>query len=148
MQLGVRDAFDNDWYKFKMAAVAFEHRLHERLDVTYAMFSRGKPTRSYFVVGGTSLAIDALPYFRFREDEIQYLCRHPHIERVSPDFFNHLRTWRFKGTIRAMPEGTVAFANEPLMEITTDPVSATLVECLLSPLVDTVTTSATRCRAS
>lgn len=144
VQMGVRDAFDNDWYKFKMAAVAFEHRLHERLDVTYAMFSRGKQNRAYFVVGGTSLAIDALPYFRFREDEVQYLSRHPQFARVSPEFFNHLRTWRFKGQVRAVPEGTVAFANEPLMEITTDPVSATLVECLLSPIVDTVTTSATK----
>ena len=144
VQLAVRDAFDNDWYKFKMAAVIFEHRLHETKTVTYAMFSRGKATRGYFVVGGTSVAIDAIPYFRFREDEIQYLIRHPQFARVSPEFFNFLRTWRFRGSMRAMPEGTVAFANEPILEVTTDPLSATLIECLLSPIVDTVTTSATK----
>ena len=155
LHLGVREALNTDWYKFKMAAMQFEDGKHLTHRVVYNMMSRGTDKRGYYVVGGTSLAIDALDHFRFRESDIQFIKNHPQFENVSPAFFDYLRTWRFgrnpvtgkienTGWIRAVPEGTVMFPNETIMEITSDPISATLIECLLSPLIDSVTTSATK----
>lgn len=143
-QMAVRNATDNDWYKFKMAAVIFKHGLHKSKRVVYNMFSRGSDKRAFYVVGGTSLAIDAIKYFRFQEREIQFLKNHDQFANVPAEFFEYLRTWRFKGKIRAVRQGTVVAANETIMEIDTDPLSATLIECFLSPLIDSMTTSATK----
>ena len=155
VRLGVRSALDTDWYKFKMAAIIFEYGLHRTKRVTYNMFSRGKENRAYFVVGGTSLAVDAIPLFHFDESDVRYIQGHPQMQDVAPGFFDYLRTWRFgrdpdtgriedTAWVRAVPEGTIVFANQTILEVTADPLSATLIECLLSPLVDTVTTSATK----
>ena len=72
------------------------------------------PERSYLVVAGLQQALDYLRALSFSEEEISYLRRLPAFARVSPEFFDYLRHFRFSGEVRAMPEGTVAFARCPL----------------------------------
>ena len=53
----------------------------------------------------------------FTSDEVDYLRGLPQFARVSRDFFDYLRTFRFTGDLFAVPEGTPLFAGEPLLTL-------------------------------
>jgi nicotinate phosphoribosyltransferase len=50
------------------------------------------------------------------------------LDRFRAEFLDHLESVRFSGNVRAMSEGAVFFANEPVMEVTAPIIEAQLVE--------------------
>jgi len=103
-----------DLYELTMA----ESYLREQMsgEATFSLFIRGYPAdRSYFVSAGIESLLDVLPDFRFREESIRYLIS---LEKFSTGFIDYLRGFRFSGSIRAIPEGRVFFAQEPILEVT------------------------------
>jgi len=57
-------------------------------------------------------------------------------KNVSPEFFAFLKDLRFTGDVWAMTEGTVAFANEPLLRVTAPIIEAQLVETALLSIIN------------
>lgn len=115
-----------------MAAGYFHHGMHER-HATCEMFVRRLPKRRrYLVAMGIERLLDYLENLRFTEDEIQYLRCLPALrDAMSDEFCTYLRNLRFRGDVWAVPEGTVVFANEPLVRISAPIVEAQLVETYL-----------------
>ncbi|HET9664604.1 MAG TPA: nicotinate phosphoribosyltransferase, partial [Burkholderiales bacterium] len=64
--------------------------------------------------------------------------------RFSADFVKYLETLRFTGEVRAMPEGTLFFAQEPVLRITAPLPEAQLIESRLINLLQYQTLVATK----
>ena len=123
--LVTRDAaLFTDLYEVTMAASYVRERMHGR--ATFSLFVRTLPPgRAFLVAAGLEDVLGFLRTFRFSDGALAYLDR---LGRFEPDFLEVLRSVRFTGDVRAVPEGTVLFADEPLLEITAPILEAQLVE--------------------
>ena len=77
---------------------------------------------------------------RFGAEELAYL------ERLGfgAQLLSYLETFRFGGDVEAMPEGTVAYADEPLVRVVAPRVEAQLLETLLLNQINFQTAVATK----
>ena len=113
-----------DLYELTMAASYFAHGVSDT--ATFSLFIRDVyATRNYFVAAGLEQVLDELAAFQFSDPDISYLQS---TGRFSEHFLDRLVQLRFTGNVYAMPEGTVFFANEPVMEVTAPIVEAQLIE--------------------
>jgi nicotinate phosphoribosyltransferase len=119
-----------DLYQLTMAAGYHAHGRHET--ASFELFVRRLPARrSYLVVTGLAQAVEYLQNLRFSDEEISYLQSLSVFKHVSPDFFAYLRRFRFSGEVWALPEGTIAFAGEPLLRVTAPLIEAQILETWL-----------------
>lgn len=125
-----------DLYELTMAAAYFEHGMAAQT-ATFELFVRHlPPERGYLVVAGLEQAIEYLIRLRFDDAALDYLRSLPVFERVTGGFWDYLRRFRFTGDLKAMPEGTVAFANEPLLQVRAPLIEAQMVETALLAIVN------------
>lgn len=133
-----------DLYELTMAASYFGNRVSA--DATFSLFIRGyPPNRNYFVAAGLEEALAWLEAFHFAPDDLQYLSTTGLFEA---DFLKFLSELRFSGEVLAMPEGTIFFANEPVLEVTAPILQAQLLETYLLNTVGfqtLIATKAARC---
>jgi nicotinate phosphoribosyltransferase len=113
-----------DLYELTMAA---GYRAHEVSGTaTFSVYVRGAGLpRKFLVAAGLAPVLTELADFRFRSSDIDYLRR---IDIFPQGFLDHLPEVRFTGTVRALPEGTVFFPDEPLLEVTAPILEAQLLE--------------------
>jgi nicotinate phosphoribosyltransferase len=117
-------ALFTDLYELTMAASYFREGM--RGDATFSLFIRKLPRqRSFLVAGGLEDALEFLRQFQFSEAALRYVRSLGGFDR---EFLEFLADVRFTGTVRAVPEGTVVFGNEPLLEVTAPIIEAQLVE--------------------
>jgi nicotinate phosphoribosyltransferase len=123
--LTTRDAaLFTDLYELTMAATYV--REHMAGEATFSLFVRRLPRgRSFLVAAGLEDVLDFLESFEFSEDAIRYVRS---LRMFDAPFLDVLADLRFSGSVRAVPEGTVVFPDEPLIEVTAPIVEAQLVE--------------------
>ena len=113
-----------DLYELTMAASYFEQGMFA--PATFSLFVREyPPNRSYFVAAGLDDLLDYLESFHFQPDDLEYLER---TTLFSSPFLAFLENLRFTGQVRAIHEGRIFFAAEPLVEISAPLIEAQLVE--------------------
>ena len=113
-----------------MAAAYFDAGV--RTTATFELFARRlPPNRSFLLTAGQEHCLDYLENVRFTPEQIAYLIKQPVFKGVSDDFFNYLERFRFTGEVWAMPEGTIAFPNEPVLRVTAPIIEAQIVETYL-----------------
>jgi nicotinate phosphoribosyltransferase len=115
-----------DLYELTMMQ-AYRETGHEPR-ATFSLFFRDLPPhRGYVVAAGLEQAIHYLETLSF-DDEVLWFLR----ERdFSGEFLDYLAGFEFTGDVRALPEGTVVFPDEPLVEVTAPITEAQLFETLL-----------------
>lgn len=119
-----------DLYELTMAAAYFENQFNPT--ATFELFVRGlPPDRGYLLAAGLEQALDYLESLAFTSAEVDFIHRHPVFANVGDAFFDYLRGFRFTGEVWAMPEGTVASAEEPLVRVTGPIIEAQVVETFL-----------------
>jgi nicotinate phosphoribosyltransferase len=119
-----------DLYELTMAAAYFEH--HIDCQATFELFVRHLPAqRTYLVAAGLDSALAYLESLRFTDDDVRFLRQHPAFRTVSPAFFDYLRDFRFHGDVSAVAEGTLVFAEEPLLQLTAPVAEAQIAETYL-----------------
>lgn len=140
-----RDTLHTDLYQLTMAAGYFAHGRHHRR-VSFELFVRRLPKhRRYLVVTGLERIIEYLRDLQFTESQIAFLREVPALRRaLEHDFIEYLRGFRFRGDLWAMPEGTVAFENEPFLRVTGTLLEAQLVETFLLSTVNAETAVASK----
>ncbi len=143
-RLIVKSVLDNDLYNFKVGALYHAQGWNDSRTVTFSMFARGKPNRPYIIAAGVQQVLDLLKNIHFTEAEIQYLRGREDFSHVTDEYWNYLRTFRFTGTVRAVRDGTVVLANEPILEVVASPVEAQIVETLIIPIVNAMSNTATK----
>jgi nicotinate phosphoribosyltransferase len=103
-----------DLYQLNMMQAYLDHG--ETKTAVFEFFVRALPARRGFLVAaGLEQALDFLENIRFPAAEIEWLKS---TGRFGEDLLDYLREFRFSGDVHAMPEGTVFFANEPILRIT------------------------------
>src|SRR5215472_16570100 len=119
-----------DLYELTMAAAYFEHQVPVR--ATFELFVRQlPPERSYLVAAGLDSALGYLENLQFTEDDAAFLRGLPAFRTVSDKFFDYLRHFRFSGDLHAVPEGTLIFGGEPIVQVTAPIAEAQIVETYL-----------------
>src|ERR1700736_914938 len=82
---------------------------------TFSLFVRRlPPNRGFLVAAGLEDCLGHLEGFGFGADELDYLAGAGFDRRAIED----LGRLRFTGDVWAVPEGSLVFANEPIVEIT------------------------------
>ncbi len=123
-----------DLYELTMAAAYFEHRVDCR--ATFELFVRHLPAqRTYLVAAGLHSALSYLENLHFTDDDVDFLRAQPAFHTVSPEFFDYLRGFRFQGDVRAIAEGTLVFADEPLLQVTAPVLEAQIAETYLLSVI-------------
>ena len=134
-----------DLYELTMAAGYFRHGLHAQR-ATFSVFARNPgQKRNYFVAAGLERVLTELAGYRFTNEDIVYLRT---LGLFADDFLTYLKDLRFSGDILALPEGTIFFPQEPLLEITAPLIEAQLVETFVLNtlgLASLIATKASRC---
>ena len=116
-----------DLYQLNMVQAYLDHG--ETKTAVFEFFVRKLPAqRSFLVAAGLEGALDFLENLRFSDDELHWLAKS---ERFSSKLIDYLAKFRFTGGVHAMPEGTVFFANEPILRVTAPLPEAQLFETRL-----------------
>lgn len=90
-----------------------------------AIFRKLPRGRSYVMAAGLSDVVDFLESFRFTPDDVSYLRD---LGSFSDEFLQRLLQLRFTGDVWAVPEGTVVFPNEPILQVIAPITEAQLAE--------------------
>jgi nicotinate phosphoribosyltransferase len=92
----------------------------------FEFFVRKLPARRGFLLAaGLDQVVEFLENLRFSEEELAWLAASG---RFGSRLLDYLADFRFTGTVHAMPEGTVFFADEPILRVTAPLPEAQLVE--------------------
>ena len=116
-----------DLYQLNMMKAYVDHE-QTRTAVFEFFVRKLPPRRGFLVAAGLEQALDFLENFRFSAEELRWLDR---TGRFGRDLLAHLESFRFTREVHAMPEGTVFFANEPILRVTAPLPEAQLAETRL-----------------
>lgn len=95
---------------------------------TFDLFFRDlPPDRGYMIAVGLEQAIHYIETLSFGERAIDYLTE----QGFDEEFLSHLEELEFTGDVRALPEGTPVFSNEPLLEVTAPILQGQLLETIV-----------------
>lgn len=121
---GKQLALLTDLYELTMAASYLEEGMSE--EATFSLFIRKyPPDRGYFVAAGLEEVLHYLETLRFTEEDLAYLET---TQLFKPRFLDYLKELRFTGEVYALPEGSIFFKDEPILEVTAPVIEAQLVE--------------------
>jgi len=133
---------NTDKYQLSMAYAHYINGTHNQRTV-FEMYFRKLPFGSgYAVFAGLERLVRYLENLRFTDEMIAYLADQP--ENYSAEFLEELRNFKFTGTIRAVPEGSVVFPNVPLIQVEARVLEAQIIETALLNVVNFQTLIATK----
>lgn len=115
-----------DLYELTMAASYFEHGFNDTACFSLAV-RRLPPTRSFLVAAGLDRLLEILDDFHFEPSALEYLDS---LKLFKADFLHYLSSLRFTGEVWGMAEGTIFFAEEPLIEVRAPLIEAQLLETI------------------
>jgi nicotinate phosphoribosyltransferase len=116
-----------DLYQLTMLQAYFEEGMEAR--ATFDLFVREMPpTRNFLIACGLD---DVLGFLETLSFDAQAVARLARLGQFSTRFLDRLRHLRFTGDVFAVPEGTVLFAGEPILEVVAPLPQAQLVETFL-----------------
>ncbi len=124
---GRPSALLTDLYQINMVQAYLDHG--ETKTAVFEFFVRNlPPRRGFLVAAGLEQALDFLENLRFPPEEIEWLKS---TGRFGTNLLDYLAEFRFTGDVHAMSEGTVFFANEPILRVTAPIPQAQFVESRL-----------------
>ncbi len=131
-----------DLYELTMAEVYFAYK--RKTSATFDLFVRNLPkNRGYLLACGLEDVLDFVKNLRFDDKSIEYLSSQ---RLFSKKFLRYLKNFRFRGDIWAMPEGSVFFANEPVLRVTANIIEAQVLESFLLNTINLQTMIASKAR--
>src|SRR5436309_3612389 len=122
-------ALTTDLYEVTMACGYFQAGVTDHEAVFHVTFRENPFAGQFTVACGLATAIDFLRTFHFTDTEVDYLgSRRGNDGKPLLDsrFLDYLRGLQLTCDVDAIPEGTLVFANEPLVRV-----SGPIVQCQL-----------------
>lgn len=148
MQRNQFSALFCDLYHLTMAQAMFDAGTHNRIE-TYEMYIRKTPFNgSYLVTAGLSEVLKWMNDWNFTAKDIEFLRQ----QGFKEEFLKEIQNSKLQISIDAMPEGEIAFSNEPILRVTGPAWQAMIVEAAILNIVNSqslIATKASRiCRAA
>ena len=135
-------SMDTDWYEFMMDDT-YALCEEDNVEVTFDIFFREVPNNGgYAVMAGNDLLIEFVKNLNYTERDIEYLRK----KGLSEKVLEKMKNLKFTGTIKAIPDGTPIFPNEPIVTITCPILQANLMEAPLVSLLNGAIEHATAAR--
>ncbi|MDU5275583.1 MAG: nicotinate phosphoribosyltransferase [Peptoniphilus lacydonensis] len=117
-----------DFYELTMANGFFQEEMRNKI-VIFDMFFREVPDNGqYTIVAGLEQLIEYMENLHFSEEDIEFL-REKNI--FVEEFLDYLRDFKFECDVWAMPEGTLAFPEEPLLTVKGPAIQAQMLETMV-----------------
>ncbi|MEX0653944.1 MAG: nicotinate phosphoribosyltransferase [Phycisphaeraceae bacterium] len=129
-----------DLYELTMAQ-AYDAEAMEDVAVFELFFRKLPASRNFVMAAGLADVLDYLEHFQFSEDDLAYLRRQG---TFREPFLARLARLRFTGDVDAVPEGTLIFPNEPVVQVTAPLIEAQLIETLVLNQVHFQSVAATK----
>ena len=123
---------NTDFYEFSMSNAAFMLGMKDQ-QVVFDCFFRKNPVtkdgteKGYSISAGQEQLTEFLMNYHFDDIACEWLLH----KGMNPEFVEYLSNYKWKGTMYAMPEGTIAYPNEPMVRIKCDLIGAILIETYL-----------------
>lgn len=134
------DVLLTDWYELTMLQAGFDAGMNDT--ASFEFFVRALPEpRAFLMAAGLAPVLDYLERLRMPAAVLERLAG---TRRLRADFLASLADLRFTGTVDAMPEGTVFFADEPILRITAPLREAQFVESRVMNLLHYATLVASK----
>jgi nicotinate phosphoribosyltransferase len=128
-----------DLYEVNMAASYLRRGM--TAPATFSLYVRElPPTRGFLVAAGLAPCLAFVEAFGFDPDELEHLASIGFDDRA----IELLASVRFEGDVRAIPEGRVVHAEEPILEVTAPIAVAQLLETFLLNQITMHTTIASK----
>src|SRR5580704_11894138 len=130
----------NDLYEFTVAAAFFERGM-TGIASFEVMVRRFPASRGYMIAAGLERVLELIEDFHFDTAALEHL---ESLHLFKPEFLAHLAQLRFTGSVRAIADGSIFFAGEPVMEIRGPLIEAQLLEPLILNQVGFASLTATK----
>lgn len=115
-----------DLYQLTMLDAYLQEGMHD--DAVFTLFVRRLPEeRKFLLAAGLDPLLETIENLSFSDEDLNYLKE----QNFSQKLIDYLRDFEFTGQVRALPEGTVFFENEPLVEVKASLPQAQLIETLV-----------------
>jgi nicotinate phosphoribosyltransferase len=133
-----------DLYELTMAAGYFAEGKHEEVG-TFELTVRRLPRhRDFVLMAGLHRALDYLLNLSFEPDEIAYLRGLPNFRQAPPAFWDYLKDFRFNGDVFAVPEGSVIYEGQPVLNLRASMIEGQIPETYLLSAITFETLIATK----
>ncbi|HAU28943.1 MAG TPA: nicotinate phosphoribosyltransferase [Rhodospirillaceae bacterium] len=120
--------FNCDFYHLTMAQALFHDGKHDE-DTTFELYVRKMPFKgSYLVTAGLADALEWIRDWKFTQQHVAWLKTHG---LFSDGFLSMLEGARLSVDIDAIPEGSLAFPNEPILRVRGKAWQASIIESAL-----------------
>lgn len=129
-----------DLYQINMAQTYWKDGIHTKMAVFDLYFRKLPFGNGYAVFAGLEKIIEYLSSFSFTESDIEYLRQLSYEEA----YLQYLSSLSFTGTIKAMREGELVFANEPILRVEAPLIEAQLIETAFLNIINYQTLIATK----
>ncbi|MCC6395111.1 MAG: nicotinate phosphoribosyltransferase [Bryobacterales bacterium] len=113
-----------DLYELTMAQ-AYQAEHMDETAVFELAFRTMPRNRNYVVAAGFGDVVQFLAGLQFRPDDLEYLRKR---KEFTEEFLRRLESLRFTGDVYAVPEGTIVFPNEPMLQVIAPVTEAQLIE--------------------
>ncbi len=133
-----------DLYQLTMTACYVGEQVEDQPAAFELFVRRLPPDYGYLVAMGLAQVVEYLQNLQFTPDHISALKKTGIFEDATESFWSLLESCRFKGDLWAVPEGTVIFANEPILRIEAPLWQAQLVETYILATINYQTLIATK----
>ncbi|MDH3305450.1 MAG: nicotinate phosphoribosyltransferase, partial [Gammaproteobacteria bacterium] len=133
-----------DLYQLTMLRAYVANDMHG--EAVFEFFARRLPgRRNFLMAAGLEQLLDVLETLRFSESELRWLQEQRHADK---ELLAYLSDFHFSGDVYAVPEGTIVFADEPLVRVVAPLPQAQLVESRLVNLINFQTVIASKAARS
>ncbi|MBO4694681.1 MAG: nicotinate phosphoribosyltransferase [Clostridia bacterium] len=129
-----------DLYQLTMVNGYLKYGLDKR-KAAFDLFYRGSGGFGYAIAAGLEQVVEYIKDLHFSKEDIAYL-RSQNI--FGEDFLDALRNFKFTGSIKAVPEGTLVFPYEPILTVEAPLFQAQLIETSILCIVNHQTLIATK----
>lgn len=128
MNLIYNDAMLCDFYEFTMGNGYLKHGKKDTVSCFDLYFRKVPDQGGFAIAAGLQSVIDYIKNLHFTNEDIEYLRSK---RLFDEDFLNYLATFEFSCDVRAIPEGTPVFPNEPIVTVKGPAIQAQLLETML-----------------
>ncbi len=130
-----------DLYQLTMMYGYFKRGMGENRAVFDLFYRKAGEEIAHAVAAGLEQAVEYIQDLHFDENDIAYLRS---LKMFDEPFLSYLRSLRFTGDLSAVPEGTLVFPGEPIVQVSAPLMQAQLLETALLNIINHQTLIATK----